>query len=100
MAVRLAKEGRHPVKAIARTLGVSRSNVLEQLRERPEPAPRPEPLPAPESAENEAILSAVRALVSERASYGYRRITALLNRARKLIGDTSKPQTHLPPDEA
>jgi len=87
MAVRLAKEGRHPVKAIARTLGVSRSNVLEQLRERPEPAPRPAPLPVQESAENEAILSAVRALVSERASYGYRRITALLNRARKLIGE-------------
>ena len=34
-----------------------------------------------------AILSEVRALVSQRASYGYRRITALLNRARKRIGE-------------
>ena len=70
------------MKAIARALGVSRSNVLEQLRERAVPAPPPEPSPVPESAENEAILSDVRAIVNVRASYGYRRVTALLNRAR------------------
>jgi putative transposase len=87
MAVRLAKEGRHPVKAIARTLGVSRSNVLEQLRDRAAPVPRTESSSTAESAENEAILSEVRALVSERASYGYRRITALLNRARARVGE-------------
>ena len=88
MAVRVAKEGRHPVKAIARTLGVSRSNLLEQLRERPAPAPPLESAPATESAENGAILSEVRGLVSERASYGYRRITALLNRARIRRGES------------
>jgi putative transposase len=82
MAVLLAKQGRHPVKAIVRVLRVSRSNVLERRRERPAPEPPTESSPIVESAENEAILSDVRALVNERASYGYRRITALLNRAR------------------
>ena len=75
------------MKAIARALGVSRSNLLEQLRERPRPEPAQDPSPVTESAENEAILSEVRGLVSERASYGYRRITALLNRARTRRGE-------------
>jgi len=74
------------VKAITRALGVARSNVLAWRRERPAPAPQLELAHAAESPENEAILSEVRALVNVRASYGYRRITALLNRARKRVG--------------
>jgi hypothetical protein len=91
MAVLLAKQGRHPVKAIVRVLRVSRSNVLERRRERPAEPPT-ESSPIVESAENEAILSDVRALVNERASYGYRRITALLNRTRVRIGKVKRQQ--------
>jgi transposase InsO family protein len=87
MAIRLAKEGRHPVKAIVRTLGVSRSNLLEQLRGRPPRAPAEQSARTAESAENEAILLRVRELVNQRASYGYRRITALLNRQRTAAGE-------------
>jgi putative transposase len=74
------------VKAIVRALGVSRSNLLEQRHKRqkateavlePEPAQDAE---AQETAENGLLLARIRELVGERPSYGYRRVTALLNR--------------------
>jgi transposase InsO family protein len=83
MAVQLARAGRHPVKAIARTLGVSRSNLLEHLRGRVEEPASSETVAPVDSVEIQAILSDVRMLVSKRPSYGYRRVTALLNRLRK-----------------
>lgn len=71
------------MKAIVRTLGVARSNLLEQLRKRREPtAPTPvvEPAEAQETGANAALVGRIRELVGERPSYGYRRVTALLNR--------------------
>jgi transposase InsO family protein len=61
------------VKALAAALGVARSNLVEQLKPS---LPRP-PCSRPD---DEWLLPMIRAIVAERASYGYRRVTALLNR--------------------
>ena len=68
------------MKAIAETLGVARSNLAEQARRdrRARPPNR--------KADDPAVLAAVRGLVDERPTYGYRRITALLNRQRRQDG--------------
>ena len=60
--------------AVADTLGVSRSNPIEQLKDRAEPRRRHY------RAQDAAGLPLVRRLVEARPTYGYRRITALLNR--------------------
>ena len=76
------------MKGIVRALGVSRSNLLEQRskHQRPlEAMPEPElaeVTEAHETAENGLLLTRIRELVGERPSYGYRRVTALLNRER------------------
>ena len=76
------------MKGIVRALGVSRSNLLEQRSKRRRPAealPEPEPADAAEveeTADNALLLARIRELVGERPSYGYRRVTALLNRGR------------------
>jgi len=76
------------VKAIVRALGVSRSNLLEQRRKHqkaPEGATEAESTDDAtnrETAENGQLLARIRELVGERPSYGYRRVTALLNRQR------------------
>jgi transposase InsO family protein len=70
------------VKAVADTLGVARSNLVEGLR-RPE-RPRRGPY---RRAEDEAVLAEIRAITDARPTYGYRRVTALLNRARRSSGE-------------
>jgi putative transposase len=62
------------VKAVAETLSVARSNLIERLKDRGRPRQRYC------KAEDAALLPRVRRLVDERPSYGYRRLTALLNR--------------------
>jgi len=76
-----------PMKAIAKAFGVSRSNLLEQRRRQkasktPTATERPEVTEVEETAENGPLLARIRELVGERPSYGYRRVTALLNRER------------------
>jgi putative transposase len=60
------------VKAVAQAMGVARSNLVAQ----PKPPGPGKPHPRPD---DEWHLPMVRAIVAERASYGYRRVTALLN---------------------
>jgi putative transposase len=63
------------MKAVADTLGVARSNMVEQAKRggrRPRPPYR--------KAGDAELLARIRPLVDARPSYGYRRITALLNR--------------------
>ena len=71
------------MKALADTIGVARSNLVEQLRqpERPRRGPY-------RRAEDDAVLAEIRAITDARPTYGYRRITALLNRARRSSGDS------------
>ena len=61
------------MKAIADTLQVARSNLVERTTKR---AGRPRPYRKAGDAE---LLARIRRLVDARPSYGCRRITALLN---------------------
>jgi len=63
------------VKAITQTLGVSRSNQYEQRRR--DRRHRPQRY---NKAEDEYYLPLIRKITDERPTYGYRRVTALLNR--------------------
>src|SRR6516164_10921523 len=60
-------------------MGVARSNLAELLK-RADPAPRRPP------PDDEWLLPMIRAIVAERASYGYRQVTALLNRQLEAEG--------------
>ena len=64
------------MKAITETLGVSRSNQYEQRRR--DRRHRPQRY---NKAEDAYYLSLIRRITDERPTYGYRRVTALLNRA-------------------
>lgn len=68
------------MKAVATTLGVSRSQLTERLRGPGRPRRRYA------KADDTELLTRIRVLVDERPTYGYRRIGALLNRARALQG--------------
>ncbi len=70
------------MKAVAETIGVARSNLVDQLH-RPE---RPGRGPY-RRVEDEAVLAEIRAITDARPTYGYRRVTALLNRARRSSGE-------------
>ncbi len=74
------------MKAIAQTLGVSRSAVQERLKGRSRPR-------GPYRKVNDAVaLPLITALASARPTYGYRRITALLNRQMRESG--AEPVNH------
>ena len=74
------------MKAVAETLGVSRSNLVERLAGSAKPRRRYH------KAQDAAVLPLVRRLVDARPTYGYRRITALLN--RDLAADGLAPANH------
>lgn len=62
------------MKTIAKTLDVSRSNLIERVETlRPERKAYRKP-------DDSLLLPLIRELVDARPTYGYRRITALLNR--------------------
>jgi putative transposase len=68
------------VKALSVTLGVARSNVVERRD-----ANRPQRGPQERTGDVE-LAGAIRRLVDERPTYGYRRIAALLTRERRSDG--------------
>lgn len=68
------------MKAVADTLGVARSNLVEQLT-------KPGRRRGPDLREgDDALLAEIRAVTDARPTYGYRRVAALLNRARRAAG--------------
>jgi transposase InsO family protein len=68
------------VKAVAATLGVARSNIIEQRDQK-------RPRRGPQTREGDVELAAaIRRLVDQRPTYGYRRIAALLKRERRSAG--------------
>ena len=69
------------MKAVADTLGVARSNLVEAARGQRRPR---QPYRKAGDAE---LLAALRRLVDERPTYGYRRLAALLNRERRARGE-------------
>ena len=68
------------MSAVASTLGVSRSNLHDRLRGATGPRRRYH------KAQDAVLLPLITALVSARPSYGYRRITAVLNRQLRIQG--------------
>ena len=68
------------VKRVADTLGVSRSQLNERLKGARKLRS------AYRMSEDAELLAPLRTLVDERPTYGYRRITALLNRERLKTG--------------
>jgi transposase InsO family protein len=68
------------MSAVAETLGVSRSNLHDRLSGRTKPRRRYH------KAQDAAVLPLITALVAARPTYGYRRITALLNRQLRAQG--------------
>lgn len=79
LAAVVAASGRFPVKAVADTLGVARSNLLEQLKG---PGRRRGPY---QREGDDVLLAEIRAITNARPTYGYRRVAALLNRARRAV---------------
>jgi len=71
------------MKAIAQTLGISRSNLIRRVNSegRTRQAYR--------KPGDQALLDQIRALVDQRPTYGYRRIGALLNRMRERLGQAA-----------
>jgi len=69
-----------PVKRVADTLDVSRSQLHSRLREGSRPRGRYQ------KSEDAVILASIRTLTDDRPTYGYRRIWALLNRQRESTG--------------
>ena len=80
------KHRRFPVKVVADTLGVARSNLIERMQGATKPRG-----PYRRQGDDE-LLQAIRQLTDARPTYGYRRITALLNRARRASG--AEPINH------
>jgi len=74
------------MKAIAATLGVSRSNLAERLKGNAKPRR------SYHKAQDAALLLRIKALVAKRPTYGYRRITAVLN--RELRVEDGQPVNH------
>lgn len=68
------------MKLVADTLGVARSNLVEQLAGGTKRQNRYK------RQGDDELLAAIRQLTDARPTYGYRRVTALLNRARRASG--------------
>jgi putative transposase len=78
------------VKRIAEVLGVSRSNLLSRR------SGRTRPRGAYRKADDEGLLPLIRRFIDERPTYGYRRITALVNRelTRKGLPIVNRKRVH------
>lgn len=70
----VAAEGRFPVSVVAKTIGICRSQLHARLAGPSEPRRRHH------KAGDATVVPTITALVAARPTYGYRRITALLNR--------------------
>ncbi len=74
------------MKSVAETLGVARSNLIDRLEGRTKPRRRYH------KVQDAAVVPLITALVAARPTYGYRRITALLN--RRLRSEGLAPANH------
>lgn len=68
------------MKAVAETLGVARSNLIERR------AGAAKPRGPYRKAGDADLMPLIRAIVDERPTYGYRRVWALLNRQLRILG--------------
>src|SRR5215211_4043260 len=78
--------GRFAVEAVADVLGVARSNLAEQIKERsPRRVGRP-PVPADD------LVAEIKAVIADLPTYGYRRVHALLR--RRALAEGRQPPNH------
>lgn len=68
------------MKVVAETLGVARSNLIDRLKGKTKPRRRYH------KAQDGDLVPRIAALVTARPTYGYRRITAILNRQLRSEG--------------
>ena len=66
------------MKVVAETLGVARSNLVDRLKGRTKPRR------CYHKAQDAELVPRIATLVTPRPTYGYRRITAILNRQLRL----------------
>jgi hypothetical protein len=85
-AAAVAAEGRFPMKTVAEVISVSRSNLADRLQERSKKRIGGAPLP------DDELASKIKAVIAEVATYGYRRVHAVLKRQALAAG--LKPPNH------
>jgi hypothetical protein len=74
-AAAVAAEGRFPMKTVAEVIGVCRSNLVDRLQERCKKRIGRPPLP------DDELVSKIKAVIAELATYGYRRVHVVLRQA-------------------
>jgi transposase InsO family protein len=74
------------MKTVAEVIGVSRSNLVERLQQRPPRRIGRPPLP------DEELVAQIKAAIAELPTYGYRRVHAILKRQALAAG--LKPPNH------
>src|SRR6516225_3097436 len=85
---RVAAEGQFAMKTVAEVIGVSRSNLIERMRERAKKRIGRPPLP------DDKLVAEIKAVIAELPTYGYRRVHAILKRQALAAG--LKPPNHKP----
>jgi putative transposase len=68
------------MKIVAELIGVSRSNLMERLQERPKTLIGRPPLP------DDKLVAEIKAIIAELPTYGYRRVHAILKRQALAFG--------------
>ena len=74
------------MKAVAHGLGVARSSLVEQIRDRPRQRLGRPPAPA------DALVAEIKAVIANLPTYGYRRVHALLR--RRALAEGRPPPNH------
>lgn len=74
------------MKAVADVVGVARSSLCEQMRDRPRQRVGRPPAPA------EALVAEIKAVIADLPTYGYRRVHAILR--RKALAEGRQPPNH------
>ena len=74
------------MKTVAEVIGISRSNLIERMRERPKKRIGRPPLP------DDKLVAEIKAVIAELPTYGYRRVHAILERQALAAG--LKPPNH------
>ena len=73
------------MKAVADVVGVARSNLTEQMKDRPRRRVGRPPAPADE------LLVEIKAVIADLPTYGYRRVHAILR--RRAVAQGRQPRT-------
>ena len=68
------------MKTVAKVIGVSRSNLIERLQERPKTLIGRPPLP------DDKLVAEIKEIIAELPTYGYRRVHAILKRQALALG--------------